>query len=843
MIQDLRQGLRMLLQSKGWTAMVVLSLALGIGANTAIFSAVNGLLLRKLPVEDPDTLVRLTFAGQNEMANSTSGYGNLNSMNGVPMRASFPYPMFQQLRKDNQTMTDMFAGAPVGVMNVVVDGQAEIATAYLATGNFHGMLGVKAVIGRPITPDDDNPSSTPVAAISHAFWTRRFGRDAGVVGKVVQVNNVPVTIVGVISPEFTGIQRVVSNAPDLFLPLALDTRLTLQGAPGAPPRLSQATTYWLEVMGRLKPGVTPQQVQGNLEGVFQQTARQGMDSYLASLPAEERASSQNQNRSLIPRLVVDSGARGVYDPNPNEIRVATILSVVVGLILLIVCANVANLLLSRAAARQKEISVRLSLGATRVRLIRQLLTESILLAFIGAVLGIAVAYWGRQLLPSGGAQAALDWRVLAFAGAVALMTGILFGIAPALRTTRTNVSQALKENSRSVAGSRSLLSRALLVVQVAVSLVLLVGAGLFLRTVQNLRQVDVGFQPQNLASFRLSPQLNGYQAERISSLFEQIVERLKAVPGIRDVTLSNPALLTGSVNGTNFVVQGRTYTRGPHNDINRLRVAPNFFDMMGIPLLTGRVFTPQDGPKAPLVAVINEAAVRKFFPNENPLGRRFGGSPENSGQMEVVGVVRDAKYSSIRDEAPPTMYVPYTQSPVRDMFFEVRTAADPGQAVASIRETIRQVDANVPLMNVSTKTEQIDQRLAQERLFAQTYALFGALALLLASIGLFGLMSYNVARRTNEIGIRMALGARRWDVVQMVMRESLLLVAIGVAIGFAAALAAGRLVATLLFGLAPTDTITIALAIGVMIVVSSFAGYLPARRASRVDPVVALHHE
>jgi predicted permease len=483
------------------------------------------------------------------------------------------------------------------------------------------------------------------------------------------------------------------------------------------------------------------------------------------------------------------------------------------------------------------------MGATRMRLIRQLLTESLLLSFMGGLLGIAVAYWGRQLLPAQGGQLPLDWRVLSFTFAMAAFTGILFGIAPALRATRTNVSDALKETSRGVIGSRSILSRGLLVVQVAVSLVLLVGAGLFLRTVRNLQEVDLGFNARNLVLFRVNPQLNRYEPARITLLYEQMVERLKAVPGVRDVTLSNPALLSGQVNGTSLVVQGRPYTRGSHNNINRLTVAANFFELMGIPLLTGRGFASSDDQKAPRVAVINEAAAHKFFPNENPLGRRFGNNPENSSQFEVVGIVRDAKYNSVRDAAPATMYVPYMQYPGRDMFFELRTFIDPEKAVASIREAVRQVDPNVPLINVFTQTELISQRMLQERLFAQAYTLFGGLALLVAAIGLFGLMSYNVTRRTNEIGIRMALGAQRGDVLRMVMRESFLLVAIGVILGVGATLAAGRLVATLLFGLAPTDMLTIALATAVMILVSGFAGYLPARRASRVDPMAALRYE
>lgn len=366
----------------------------------------------------------------------------------------------------------------------------------------------------------------------------------------------------------------------------------------------------------------------------------------------------------------------------------------------------------------------------------------------------------------------------------------------------------------------------------------------FRGTVENLRQVDVGFNPRNLVLFRVNPQLNGYESARIASLYEQMVQRLQAVPVVRAVTLSEPALLSGSVNGTSFVVQGRPYSREADTSINRVRIAASLLEAMEIPIVAGRAFTSRDdGERAPRVAIINEAAVRTFFPNEIPLGRRFGPNPEASGQIEIVGIVRDARYDSVRDSAPPTMYVPYTQYPVGGMWFEVRVAGDSAAVIGSIREAVRQVDASVPLIDMSTQMEQIERRFSQERVFAQAYSLFGGLALLVASVGLFGLMSYSVTRRTNEVGIRMAIGAARADVVRMVMRESLILVLIGVVIGVASALAAGRLVASLLFGLAPTDTPTIALAVLVMIVVSAFASYFPARTASRVDPMVALRYQ
>jgi len=841
MLKDLRHAVRMLIQAKSWTAVVVLSLALGIGANTALFSAVNGLLLKKIPVKDPDTLVRVRWSGQNDMATSSSDYGfSAKDASGLTTRSTVSYPMFRQFVADNKTMEDLLACAPFGRVTMVVDGQAEIATAFISTGNYYQLLGVKARAGRTIVPDDDKPDAAPVAVISSKYWSARFGSSPSAVGKTVRINNVLVTIVGVIEPGFTGIQQPVSDPPDVSVPLALDTQLTV-----GTPRLGQATYWWLQVMGRLKPGATAAQVQGNLEGIFQSTAKAGMDSYLSSLPEGERSTAANRRRSEIPRLRVSSGSRGIYDIHDNEIRSVTILGVVVTLVLLIVCANVANLLLSRAATRQKELSVRLSLGATRLRLVRQLLTESLLLASIGGALGIAVGYWGKQLLPGSIGQAApIDWRILGFVLALTGLTGIVFGIAPALRASGVNVNDALKANSRSVVGSRSRLGKSLLIVQVAISLVLLIGAGLFLRTLQNLRHVDVGFNPHNLVLFRVNPLLNRYDEKRTNALYGDLLERLAAVPGVRTVSFSQPALLSGGVNSTSIFVHGRTYPVNQRGEsINRLVVTPNFFDAMGIPLRNGRGFTSRDNETAPKVVVINEAAVRKYFPNEDPIGRKFGSSPETAGTLEIIGVLRDAKYDSVRDAAPPTMYVPYLQARATNPVVAIRTAADSVSVMKEIRSVVAQVDPNLPLMDISTQTEQIERRFLQEKVFAQAYALFGGIALLLAAIGLFGLMSYSVSRRTNEIGIRLALGAQRSHVLRVVLTESLILAVVGVVIGLATALGAGHLVTSLLFGLAPTDVLTIGLAVGVMLLVSALAGYLPARRASRVDPMVALRYD
>jgi predicted permease len=850
MLKDLRHGIRTLLRAKGWTAVVVVSLALGIGANTALFSAINGLYLRKLPVKDPDTLVRLRFIGRNDMSTSSSDYGSTRLPGGAPGRSTFSYAMYRQLLADNRTMEDLFACAPYGRANLVVDGHAEIATAFISTGNYYQMLGLRASPGRTIVPDDDRPDAPPVAVISDRYWRKRFGSDPQVIGKVVRFNNTPITIVGVISPELVGVQQVFREGPEIAVPLALDSQLAQQSGPPPPrpgpppvPRLAAPTTWWLQIMGRLKPGVTAAQVEANLATVFRTTARAGFDSMLASLPPETRSTSRYQNRTEVPNLRVDSGARGVYDVNVSDERAVTILSGVVVLVLLIVCANVANLLLSRAATRQKEISVRLSLGATRGRLVRQLLTESLLLASLGGALGILIANWSGQLLPGAAGQAtSIDWRVLSFVLAVTVVTGIVFGIAPALRATSLNVSAALKETSRSIAGSRSLLTRGLLVLQVAVSLVLLIAAGLFLQTLNNLRHVDVGFNTQNLVVFRVNPALNRYDDKKSNAVIEEIATRLKGVAGVRAVGVSSVPLLANNVSSTGIFRPGRTYAPRQSDDIYILQVSPDYFKTMEIPLVAGRSFTDRDNQTAPKVVIINETAARKYFANENPIGLRFGTSVEQSSDLEIVGLLRDTKYEGVRQDVPATMFVPSLQSRPATVF-QVRTAGDPAQTVGAIREAVRQVDTGLPLMDVSTQAEQIDKNLQQERVFAQAYAMFGGLAMLIASIGLFGLMSYSVARRTNEIGIRMALGAESRHVLRLVMSESMTLVLLGIVVGLAAALAAGRLVTALLFGLAATDALSLVAATLVMLMVSSLAAYLPARRAARVDPLVALHYE
>jgi predicted permease len=838
MLHDLKHAYRMLLQTKGWTLVVLLSLAIGIGATTALFTAVNGMLLQSVPVPAPDRLVRLAAAGDNDMRRSSSDYGFSEPYEGKNVRASFSFAVHDALRGANQTLTGLAAFAPLGQFNVIVNGAADMASGYGVSGNFFEVVRVPMAHGRALTPDDDRPGAPPAAVVSHAYWQRRLGADPAAVGQSVRINNTPMTIVGVTAAHYTGIQRLGGPAPDVTVTLAMHPQVN----PVQAERMQQATTWWLLAIGRLKPGVTPAQVVGNLEGPFHAAARAGMDAYMAGLTTEQRGLSDNQRRgTAVPALVVRSAAHGMYDVDRGSARSATIVSVVVTILLLIVCANVANLLLSRASTRHREISVRLSMGARRSRLVRQLLTESLVLSGTGGVLGIGVAYWSKSLLPFG-QNATIDARVVAFVVGVSVLTGLLFGLMPALRATEVDLSSAMKEASRSVTGSRSWLSKSLLILQVAMSLVLLVGAGLFLRTLHNLRGVDVGFNANNLLMFRINPQANGYQPERVTQLYARTEAALAALPGIASVAMTRMPLLSGSTSTSDVWIHGGS---GP-NEMYMMWVSPEFFETLEIPLLAGRLLARHDVGTPKSAAVINETAAKKYFAGSNPLGQRLGQSPETAGEAEVVGVIRDTKYNTLREPAPPTLYQLYQALPPTAgsaLTVVVRTAGDPSVMIEPVRAAMRQVDPEVPVVGMTTQTDQIEGRVAQERLFALAYSMFGGVALLLACIGLFGLMSYTVSRRTNEIGIRIALGAQRSGVVGMVLRESMIMVVIGVAIGLVAAVAASRLIATILFGLAANDVWTMTAAIALMAAVSLIAGYLPARTASRVDPMVALRYE
>jgi predicted permease len=839
--QDLRFGGRMLAKQPGFTLIAVLSLALGVGANTAIFSLLDAVVLKTLPVREPQELVLFNWlSGPKRMARNTFGDVGIDPATGLTTSTSFSYLSLERLRDRNPSLVDVFAFMPRS-FSVHANEQAEFVQGQLVSGGYYAGLGVQPVLGRTISVTDDQAAASPVAVITHRYWQRRFGSDPTVIGKTIKVNQIPCTVIGVTPPGFYGALQV-GQAADVSIPLALEAQLSPNNA-----RLNKPWVWWLRVMGRLKPEVSAERARGELELAFQQSAQEG---WLAAPAAQ---GEQNQEPRDVPRLRAVDGSQGLAELRQKRAQSLLILMVVVGLVLLIACANIANLLLVRAATRRKEVAVRLALGAGRFRLIRQLLTESVLLASLGGVLGVVLAYWGKDLLlalqPWGGGELALnlklDVRVLSFTTAISLLTGLLFGLTPALRATRLDLTPALKDTARNSSGdARSSLSKALVVAQVALSLVLLIGAGLFTRTLRNLQSLATGFNHENLVTFGLNPRLNNYPNAQITPLFQRLLERLEALPGVRAATLSQYPILAGSRNDAPIFVQSPLLPSSEGSIANVNDVAASFLDTLQIPILRGRGLTSQDDERAPKVAVVNQAFARKYFGNADPLGKRFGlDGAKNSGQLEIVGIAQDAKYFEMRGDMPPTVYLPYFQEPASNAYFTVRTTGEPTAMFALIRQTVREIDGSLPIFDFKTVRQQVESGWAQERLFATLSSFFGLLAVLLAAIGLYGVMAYSVTRRRNEIGIRMALGAARRDVIQLVLRESLLLVALGVGIGLATALATTRLISAQLFGLAPTDPLTITLATLLLLGVATLAGYLPARKAAQTDPMLALRNE
>ena len=806
--------------------MVLVSLALGIDANSALFSAVDGMLFRYDAGGRPRRPRAPALDGAARAVTSSGATG------GMGVSGSFSYPVFEALRDANETLAGMFAATATS-LTLVVDGRAEIATGLAATGDYFRVLGVQPAAGRAIVPDDDRPGAEPVAMISHSFRERRFGPEASPVGTVIRVNDVPTTIVGVLPPGYAGIHRPDAAAADVHLPLA-----TLP-LPEGDDRLADATFWWLPIMGRLKPRATPDQVQGNLDGVLRAAAQSALASLLDGLTEEERGRARYRNRSAEPQLLVDSGRQGLYDANPRSSDQALILGVVVTLVLLIVCANVATLLLSRSVSRHREVAIRMSVGATRGRLIRQLMTESLFLSTAGGMLALPLAWAARRLLPFG-QSSPFDWRVFAFAGVVSLAAGMAFSLVPALRATRADPAGALQEQSRSVTLSRSRLGRALIVAQVAVSLALLGGAGLFLKTLANLRASTSASTPIRCCCSRWTRPGAATTPRSRSRCTLGSAAPCGSCPACARSPWPRPRCWGGGVWKSTVHVEGESDSgRTAH----MMTVAPGFFDTMEIPLLAGRAFEPRDDGDASRVAVINAAAATELFGTDDAVGRRFGFQPEERGDIEVVGIVRDTRYEDLRGTAPPTVFRSAVQSPLRSATFAVRTAGPPNALTPAVRESIRQIDPRLPIMNVTTQSAAVEERLSDERLVAVAYASFGGLAMLLAVIGLFGLASFTVTRRTGEFGVRMALGAPSTGIAWMVLRESLVLVAAGVAAGVGAVLLAGPLVASMIHGLAPTDPVTIVQAAALLAGIEAAAAWFPARRAARVDPLTALRNE
>jgi predicted permease len=863
LLQDLRYGFRMLLKQKGLTAVALLSLALGIGANTALFSVVDAILLKMLPVKEPERLVLFKSVAPREFSvGSYNGSSNLDPQTNLQHRTSFAYQTYQRLREQQGPLSDVFAFGSIG-LNVGADGQADVAYGQAVTGNYYAALGVQPAVGRLLTDDDDKAGANPVAVLSHRYWQKHFGGDPAVVGKQINLNNVAFTVVGVSAQGFDGTMGV-GTTQDVTLPVSLEPQLRPDKKQSF---MNGAGMWWLRIMGRLKPGVTAQQAQAQLENAFLQSVLE----HRAARQAAQKASGGNVIADLdpkqYPKLIADPGGQGEMYGRKYYASSLYLLLGVVGLVLLIACANVANLLLSRAGGRQKEIGLRLALGASRWRLIRQLLTESVLLSLLGGFFGIVFAIWIKDGLIKvslwGGRGMStldprLDWRVLGFTLALSLLTGIVFGLAPAWRTTQVELTPSLKDGSRASSSiHRSFLSRGLVVVQVALSLLLLVGAGLFVRTLVNLQRVDPGFNTQNLLLFAVEPGLIGYKDDKLRQLYQQISERMETVPGVQAVTFSRLPLLSYSSSSSSvFLREALSATPDsegrikPSGDGYRHTVRENFLAAMGIPLLQGRTFGPQDTVNSPRVAVVNQTFANQYFPNQNPIGKRFTFDTAKPDEIEIIGVCKDAKYTSQRDEIPPTVYGSYRQErPMSDAVFEVRTAGDPATAIASVRSVVHEIEPNLPVQDVKTQVEQADETLRMERLFAKLLTLFALLAQQLAAIGLFGVLAYMVSQRTHEIGIRMALGASRANVLRMIVQQGMMLALLGVALGLVGAYVLTKYLESwvglskMLFGVKISDPLTYGLIAVLLTVVAFIACYIPARRATKVDPLVALRYE
>lgn len=880
LLQDSRYALRMLAKSPAFTVVAILTLALGIGANTAIFSVIDAVMFRSLPVEDPQHLVIFSWtAHQRPKHEGGSSYGDCQE------NCSLSVPFFQQVSKQANIFSGVAAFAGPLDVDFSGNGPASISPGEFVSGDFFSTVGLKTVLGRPLAASDDSPSAPPVIVLNYSYWQRAFGAEPSVIGRTIRLNTIEAVIVGVASSQFSNLTP--GKTQDFFMPLSLSSRIRSEWW-GKKDRLSDAAIWWVVIMGRLKPAVSIGQAQAAVSTLFRNETLHGTKPLFteADAPAIH----------LLPAREGLNGESNSIKPMLNLIMTA------VSFVLLIACANVAGLILARSATRQKELAMRQALGARPGRIARQLITESVLLSSAGGALGVLVAVWGvsaiTKLISSGSNGpfsfvVAPDWRVLTFTISVTLITGILSGLAPTWRSANIDLTPSLRENASSVpdgaaqGGQRFRLGDALVVMQVALSIVVLIGAGLLVRTLHNLQVLHPGFDTQNVLLFGINPTLAGYKDREISQLYRNLQQRFEALPGVTSVSYSEEALLSGSTSGEDIHLDGAP----PKSNVNIeiLPVGPDFFSTMHIPLLAGREFTTADFdsaaathtavtaaqraineapanagnpagpvtaktrqphpalmPVAPVPVMINALFARKFFPNQNPLGKHMGNAEHEEPATVpqpgyfIVGIVGDTKYRNLRHELLPTMYLPLVGSSAH---FELRTASDPNLLVQLVRGTVSAADSNLPLFDIHSQSEQIKQSLYKERLMSRLFSFFALLALVLACTGLYGLLSYDVAKRTRELGIRMALGAQRGHLVRMVARQGILLVLIGAAIGIGVASGITRLMASMLYNVRPSDTTTFAVVVILLTLVGLIACCIPALRAIRVDPIVALRSE
>jgi predicted permease len=836
LFQDIRYGLRMLLKAPGFTAVAVITLALGIGANTAIFSLINAVMLKSLPVKNPQQLVLFQW--------DDNKWPLKFGQTGWDSKYSFSYPTFEDFRAQDDALSSAFAWVPLGFndqnVTIGINGEPTLANGQMVTGEYFSGLGVTALLGRGLTEADENPSAPRVAVISYAYWTRRFARDRSIIGRNLTLNGIPFTIIGVTPPAFYGVQ--VGMEPDLWI--AFDDKPNLRPWSNEPNDGTSVFTArnWLclNIIGRLKNGVTKAQAQSSLDALFHHIVT---------------ADWHPDKPDDVPHMFLAQASQGLPQLQQSTGQPLYILMVAVGMVLLIACANVATLLLARATARKKEISVRLAIGASRFRLIRQLLTESVLMSILGGALGLIFAAWGTRalvaLMSSSSSPLILDTgadsKVLLFTLAAAFFTGILFGLAPAFRITRIELASAMKDTAANVSNARDKhrLGKSLIVAQVAASLVLMVGAGLFVRTLVNFETKSFGFNQRHLLSFGLDPTRAGYSDARLANLYSQLLDRIQALPGVKAATMMEYAPFDGWSNNNDVAIEGEGNKTISFN-VQSQRIGPDFFTTMGIPIIAGRGINRADTTASSMVAVVDETFAKKFFPGQNPIGQRFsrGDKFDSKDTVEIVGVAKPAELTNPHAELRPKAYYAYAQVKHLDMmYFEVRTQGAPSAVTSELRDAVLQADPALPMMDLKTQTEETGEALSQERLFARLTSVFGLLALVLAMIGLYGTMAYSVTRKTHEIGIRMALGANPANVLVMVICQGITLALTGVAIGIVVALGATRLISSMIFGVKSYDPITFLAVAAVLVIVALLACYIPARRAMKVDPMIALRYE